>query len=88
MAQLPDEETDELDLFLKSNATSDETMLLDMPDGYLTAVVIGPRNLQPSEWLLGGWGQRRRTGRNSRPGIRRSISWIQSCGSTTESSGA
>jgi uncharacterized protein len=49
MAPLSDEETDELEQFLMSDATSDQTMLLDVLDGYLTAIVIGPRNLQPSE---------------------------------------
>jgi uncharacterized protein len=47
LAPLSDDEMDELDQFLMSDATSDETMILDMLDGYLTAVVIGPRNLQP-----------------------------------------
>lgn len=56
MAPLSDGEMDELDQFLMSDATSDETMTLDMLDGYLTAIVIGPRNLQPSEWLPGVWG--------------------------------
>ncbi len=55
-APLSDEELDELDQFLLSDAVSDETMLLDMLDGYLTAIVIGPTTILPSQWLPGVWG--------------------------------
>ena len=53
---LSDDELEELDRFLLSEATSDETMLLDMLDGYLTAIVIGPTTILPSRWLPGMWG--------------------------------
>ncbi|MGB8410944.1 MAG: UPF0149 family protein [Gallionella sp.] len=53
---LSDEEMDELDSFLMSDATSDETMMLDCLDGYLTAIVTGPVTLKPSEWLPRVWG--------------------------------
>jgi uncharacterized protein len=53
---LSQEEMDELDDFLMSDATSDETMMLDALDGYLTAVVSGPITLKLSEWLPGIWG--------------------------------
>lgn len=56
MALLSDEEIDELDAFLISDATSDETMTLDTLDGYLTAIVVGPTTLVPSQWLSGIWG--------------------------------
>ncbi len=56
MAPLSDEEKEELDQFLASEATSDETMLLDTLDGYLTAIAIGPTSLRLSEWLAGVWG--------------------------------
>lgn len=56
MAPLSDEEMDELDQFLLSDAVSDETMTLDCLDGYLTAIVIGPTSLRLSEWLSGIWG--------------------------------
>lgn len=56
MAPLSDEEMDELDSFLMSDATSDETMMLDCLDGFLTAVVTGPVTLKPSEWLPRVWG--------------------------------
>jgi uncharacterized protein len=53
---LTDEETDELDQFLMSDAVSDEAMDLDCLDGYLTAIAIGPVTLMPSSWLSGIWG--------------------------------
>lgn len=56
MAPLSDEELDELDDFLASDACSDETMLLDTLDGYLTAIVSGPVLIKPSEWLPRVWG--------------------------------
>jgi uncharacterized protein len=56
MAPLSEEEMDELDSFLMSDATSDETMILDCLDGFLTAVVTGPVMLKPSEWLPRIWG--------------------------------
>lgn len=49
-------ELDELDRFLLSDATSDETMMLDCLDGYLTAIVSGPAAIKTSEWLPGVWG--------------------------------
>lgn len=56
MAPLTDEELDELDNLLMSDATSDETMPLDSLDGFLTAIVTGPVMLRPSEWLPRVWG--------------------------------
>lgn len=53
---LSDEELDQLDSFLLSDLTSDETMMLDCLDGYLTAIVTGPVTLNPSEWLPRVWG--------------------------------
>ncbi len=50
------EELDELDGFLLSSLTSDETMMLDTLDGYLTALVVGPVALKPSQWLPPVWG--------------------------------
>ena len=54
---LSDEELEELDKFLLSDATSDDTMLLDVLDGYLTAIVIGPTSIPPSKWLPRIWGE-------------------------------
>jgi hypothetical protein len=52
-APLSDQELEEPDRFLLSDAKSDETMLLDTLDGYLTAIVIGPTTILPSQWLPG-----------------------------------
>ena len=56
MAPLSDEEMDELGRFLCSDATSDETMVLEVLDGYLTALVVGPTTVMPSLWLPRVWG--------------------------------
>lgn len=56
MAPLSEEEMDELGSFLLSDATSDETMMLDCLDGFLTSIVSGPVMLKPSEWLPRVWG--------------------------------
>jgi len=53
---LSDKEMDDLDNFLMSDATSNEVMLLDCLDGYLTAVASGPVKLNQSEWLPRVWG--------------------------------
>lgn len=53
---LSDKEMDDLDNFLMSDATSNEVMLLDCLDGYLTAVASGPVKLNQSEWLPSVWG--------------------------------
>lgn len=55
-ASLSQNELDELDQFLLSDATSDEVMQLDALDGYLTAIVSGPQMLLPSLWLPRVWG--------------------------------
>lgn len=56
MAPLSDEDVDELDQFLMSDLTSDETLMLDSLDGYLTAIAIGPTILELKDWLPGVWG--------------------------------
>jgi uncharacterized protein len=56
MHLLSDREVEELDQFLMSDLVSDETLMLDSLDGYLTAIAIGPITLMPSEWLPGIWG--------------------------------
>jgi uncharacterized protein len=53
---LSDREMDELDSFLMSDATTNEVMLLDCLDGYLTAVASGPVRLEQSDWLARVWG--------------------------------
>ena len=64
MATLSDEELEELDQFLLSDVTSEETMLMDGLDGYLTAIVVGPRTVMPSQWLPDVWGLRKTILRN------------------------
>jgi uncharacterized protein len=56
MQSLTQAEVDELDRFLFSDVTSDETLTLEGLDGYLTAIATGPVTLLPSEWLPGVWG--------------------------------
>jgi uncharacterized protein len=56
MTPLSDEELDALELFLLDLDT-DEGMTLDMLDGFLHAIVIGPETLLPSDWLPKVWGQ-------------------------------
>lgn len=53
---LTDAEIDELDAFLLSDVVSDEAMVFEAVDGYLTAIVIGPKLVPPSRWLAGIWG--------------------------------
>jgi uncharacterized protein len=51
---LTDEELDELnDLLLKADA--DQGMTLDILDGFLHAIAIGPQRVMPSQWLPKIW---------------------------------
>ena len=76
MVPLSEEEIDELDDFLMSDAVSDETMMLDQLDCYLTAIIIGPTTVRMQDWLPGIWGP----GRNMRPN---SKSWSRPSASST-----
>jgi uncharacterized protein len=53
---LTDSEMDELDSFLMSDATTNEVMMLDCLDGFLTAIVSGPVQPKLDEWLPRVWG--------------------------------
>ncbi|USX08927.1 UPF0149 family protein [Paraburkholderia fungorum] len=53
---LSEKEFDELDEFLVSDLTSEETLTIEGLDGYLTALAIGPTTVPPSYWLPGVWG--------------------------------
>jgi len=53
---LTDEELEELDEFLMSDATHEESMDISMLDGFLTALAIGPNTLPPSQWMPVIWG--------------------------------
>jgi len=55
-APLSEQELTELDRFLSSDATSDQTMMIDAVDGYLTALVLGPGEVSVDRWLPGIWG--------------------------------
>ena len=54
---LDDDELDELDAFLRSDAIGDDAMDLSMVDGFLTALAVGPTNLPPALWLPEVWRQ-------------------------------
>jgi uncharacterized protein len=56
MPALSDKEMDELDSFLMSDATSNEVMMLDCLDGYLTAIASAPVMITPTQWLTRVWG--------------------------------
>lgn len=53
---LSDEELEELDQFLLSDATGEEAMDISMLDGFLTALAVGPNTLPPSQWMPIIWG--------------------------------
>lgn len=53
---LSNEEIDELNAFLMSEATPDDCMDIVTLDGFLTALVIGPELVPPSVWLPLVWG--------------------------------
>ncbi len=53
---LSEKEMDELDSFLMSDATTNEVMLLDCLDGFLTALACGPAMPKPDEWMPRVWG--------------------------------
>ena len=56
MAPLSEVELAELDRFLASEATSNETMMIHAVDGYLTAVALGPVDIPAETWLPCIWG--------------------------------
>jgi len=53
---LSEKEMDELDSFLMSDATTNEVMMLDCLDGFLTAIASGPAMPKPEEWIPRVWG--------------------------------
>lgn len=53
---LSDAEVDELDQFLLY-AGIEESMTLDMLDGYLHALAIGPERIPPRRWMPRIWGE-------------------------------
>jgi len=53
---LSDDEYQELEDFLMSDGMPEEAMDISMLDGFLTALLIGPNMLTPSQWLPRVWG--------------------------------
>ncbi len=52
---LTEEDLDELDGFFADEAIQDTSMDVATLEGFLTAIVIGPRFVRPSEWLPWVW---------------------------------
>jgi uncharacterized protein len=55
-APLSDQEIDELDIFIESEARPHKCMRLTALDGFLTALAIGPGLPMPSRWMPVIWG--------------------------------
>ena len=53
---LTEKELEELDQFLLY-LDAEDSMTLDMLDGFLHAIAIGPETVMPSQWLPMVWGQ-------------------------------
>ncbi|MCG2586174.1 UPF0149 family protein [Massilia sp. TS11] len=54
---LTEKEFNDLDQFLLSDRTPEDTMTMDTLHGYLTAIAIGPEPITPAEWLPKVWGE-------------------------------
>jgi len=52
---LTDEEIKELDQFLLEAEGIEESMDISILDGFLTAIVCGPKTIMPSEWIRWVW---------------------------------
>jgi len=50
-APLNEAELQELDRYLLYEVDSDEAMTLDMADGFLHAIAVGPTTIHPAQWL-------------------------------------
>lgn len=55
-APLNEAELAELDHFLMYEVDSEEVMMIDMLDGFLHAISVGPTNIDPKQWLPKVWG--------------------------------
>ena len=55
-APLSEDEFDELDQFLLYDVDTEDVMTLDMVDGFLHAIAVGPTTLHPKQWLPKIWG--------------------------------
>ena len=56
-APLTDTEIDELDHLLLYEADAEDSMTLDMLDGYLHALAVGPTTIHPKRWMPRIWGE-------------------------------
>ncbi|MDD5248499.1 MAG: UPF0149 family protein [Rhodocyclaceae bacterium] len=54
---LSDKEFEELERFLMSDATLEESLDISMLDGFFTALIIGPNMVMPKQWLPHVWGE-------------------------------
>lgn len=63
---LSDKEFNELDLFLLSDKSPEDTMAMDALHGYLSAIAIGPEPVMPAEWLPPVWGDETPKFKNSK----------------------
>ena len=55
---LSEDEFNELDQFLLYNVDTEDVMTLDMADGFLHAIAVGPITTHPRQWLPKIWGTR------------------------------
>ena len=55
-APLCEDEFNELDHFLLYDVDTEDVMTLDMVDGFLHAIAVGPTTLHPKQWLPKIWG--------------------------------
>jgi uncharacterized protein len=58
-AALTEEEIDEIDQFLMNAEGIEESMDIATLDGFLTAIVCGPKLILPSEWMRWVWDMER-----------------------------
>jgi len=54
---ITDIELEELNQLLRDELPSGESMPLEMLDGYLHAIAIGPKYLMIKQWMPGIWGE-------------------------------
>jgi uncharacterized protein len=56
LAPLCEAEFNELDHFLLYEVDTEEVMTLDMMDGFMYALAVGPTSIHPKQWLPKIWG--------------------------------
>lgn len=58
LAPLSADEFDELEQFLLYEVDTEDGMTMEMADGLLYAIAVGPKTVQPAQWLPRIWGTR------------------------------